>query len=208
METDWSKKIKSYRLRHGASQTQLAQLLGVSQRTISRWERGDDNPGIAQQKKLRDLGWKTPSSLMENLACSIAHCPAPRALSRTRNLNLQALSKPALEKRPSIQAWLGRDLVDIADGVLLEMLDDSSLQKSIENQEIACVITTSRSVLKTRESDQVGMFRTTVSYFFHEGTLYSDAVSVPVSCDEICGYQPVSMDEVAGQLVAPSTHQI
>lgn len=202
MDTDWSKKIKSYRLRHGVSQTHLAELLGVSQRTISRWERGDDNPGITQQKKLRDLGWETPSSLMENLACAVAHCPAPRALCRTQKLNLLAISKPALDKRPSMQGWLGRDLAEIADGLLLEMFDDRELQRSIAKREVSCVITTSRSVLKTPESEQVGMFRTTVSYFFHEGTLFSDAISAPTSSDEICGYKAVSMDDLDDTLIS------
>ena len=141
MDMSWPTKIKSHRLRHGLSQAQLAAMIGVSQRTISRWERGDDNPSIIQQKRLRDLGWKLPSELLENLARSIAHCPAPRALTRTHNLNLQALSKPALEKRPSMQNWLGRDLVGIASGILRQMLDDAPLQKAIANREISCVVT-------------------------------------------------------------------
>ena len=45
-----------------------------------------------------------------------------RALSRTQNLRLQAVSPPAIAKRPSVVEWIGRDLAGIACGVLAEML--------------------------------------------------------------------------------------
>lgn len=195
MNGGWDKKIKTYRIRHGLTQAHMGNLLGVSQRTISRWERGDDKPGIARQKRLRDLGWAPSSLLFTNLATSIAHCPAPRALTRTQKLNLQTLSKPALEKRPSIQEWIGRDLAKIACGVLEEMLDDKPLQKAILKREIACIVTTSQSVLRTPESESVGTYRTTINYFFHEGTLYSDAISVPIAADTDLGYTPITMDD-------------
>ena len=202
MDMSWPTKIKSHRQRHGLSQAQLAETIGVSQRTISRWERGDDNPSIAQQKRLRDMGWKLPSELMQNLVGAITNCPAPRALTRTSNLNLQALSPPALEKRPSISDWLGKDLILIANGVLSEMLDDRELQRAIKNHEISCVKSTARSVLRTPESEKVGMFKTTVNYFFHDGTLYSDAISVATADDEVCGYWPVAMDDICRELTA------
>jgi len=202
MDLSWPTKIKSHRQRHGLSQSQLAQMIGVSQRTISRWERGDDNPSITQQKRLRDMGWKLPSELMRNMASAVTHCPAPRALTRTAKLNLQAVSRPAVEKRPSIVNWLGRDLAPIASGILSEMLDNQDLQRAIKNHEISCVITTAQSVLRTAESESVGMFKTTINYFFHDGTLYSDAISAPVGDDEICGYTPISMDDICRELTA------
>jgi transcriptional regulator with XRE-family HTH domain len=193
---DWSQFVKRYRARHGLTQMRMAATVGVSQRTISRWERGDDRPSLDQQKLLRDLAWEPPGALLQSLSASVIHCPAPRALSRTQNLRLQALSRPAIDKRPSVTEWIGRDLVGIACGVLAEMLEDKPLQRAIANREIACIISTTRSVLQTVEHPLIGAYRTTITYFFHEDTLYSDAVSVAAPADAACGYTAVSMDEM------------
>ena len=195
MGKGWDKKIKLFRHRHGLSQAQMGEQMGVSQRTISRWERGDDTPSISRQKRLRDLGWEPSMILLENLRPSILHCPAPRALTMGQNLNLQVLSKPAIEKRPSMQQWIGRDLREIASGILVEILDDHVLQRAINKKEIACVVTTSKSVLRTVESAAIGTFETTISYFYHEGIRYQDAVSMPVSNKRSHGYIAIPMDE-------------
>jgi DNA-binding XRE family transcriptional regulator len=195
LSEDWSGLIKRYRLRHGLTQGRMASVVGVSQRTVSRWERGEDTPNLALQMRLRDLGWQPQGSLIASLAASIPHCPFPRALSRTQNLRLQALSNPAIEKRPSVTEWVGRDLALIACGILEEMLDDRALQMSIARREIAGIVATTRSVLRTEEHDRIGYYRTTITYFFHEGTLYSDAVSSPAPAGAPLGYKAVPMDE-------------
>lgn len=174
----------------------MATLIGVSQRTVSRWERGDDKPSLDLQRKLRDMGWEPPGLLLTSLAQSVRHCPFPRALSRTHRLRLQALSEPAKRKRPSVADWIGRDLAPIACGILEEMLDDRALQKSIVASEIACVVTTTRSVLRTKEHRRIGTYHTVITYFFHEGTLYSDAISTPAATNSALGYKAIAMDEV------------
>jgi transcriptional regulator with XRE-family HTH domain len=144
-------------------------MLGVAQRTISRWERGEDKPSLDQQRQLRDLDWEPTGTLLRGLCHAVAHCPAPRALSRTQSLRLQAVSRPAIIKRPSVTEWIGRDLARIACGVLAEMLDDRALQASIGNGEISCVLATTRSVLQTPEHPTIGTYRTTISYFLPRG---------------------------------------
>ena len=198
MAQDWSRLVRRYRIRHGVTQMRLAAMLGVSQRTISRWERGEDRPSLEQQRLLRDLAWEPTARALHSLAGSVVHCPAPRALSRTRNLRLQALSQPAIDKRPSVVEWIGHDLAPIACGVLAEMLDDKLLQRAIASRQIAFVLATTRSVLQTVEHARVGSYRTTISYFFHEGTLYSDAISVPVRAGSALGYAAIPMDAVIG----------
>lgn len=196
MSEGWGEFVKHYRLRHGLTQERMATVIGVSQRTVSRWERGDDKPSLDLQRKLRDMGWEPPGTLLASLAQSVRHCPFPRALSRTHRLRLQALSGPAIRKRPTAVDWIGRDLAPIACGILEEMLDDRSLQKSIAAREIACILTTTRSVLRTKEHRQIGTYRTLITYFFHEGTLYSDAISTPARSDTALGYRAIAMDEV------------
>lgn len=196
----WNSIIRNCRLRHGLSQARIAALLGVSQRTVSRWERGEDNPSLAQQRRLRDLGWEPTGSLLQTLHASILHCPVPRALTRGPKLTLLAVSKPALLKRPSIANWIGRDLAPAASGVLAEMLADAPLQRAIVRKEVSAVVATTHGVLRTAEVPRISAFRTTISYFHHDGVLYSDALSMPTSMDEPCGYVAVPMDMVATEL--------
>lgn len=197
MSDDWSETIKRYRVRHALTQGRMADLLGVSQRTISRWERGEDKPNLDRQRAVRDLAAEPPDTLLSSLAVAVRHTPFPRALSRTPRLRLQCLSGPALRKRPSMANWIGRDLAPIACGILEEMLDDRTLQRSIASREIACVVATTRSVLQTPEHARIGTYRSVITYFFHEGTLYSDAISTPAPKRAVLGYEAIPMDEIS-----------
>ena len=190
----WNSIIRNCRLRHGLSQARIAAMLGVSQRTVSRWERGEDNPSLTQQRRLRDLGWEPTGSMLQTLHASIIHCPVPRALSKGARLTLLAVSKPAIEKRPSIVNWIGRDLAPAASGILAEMLADCQLQRAILAKEVSAVVATTRGVLHTGDVTTITAHRTTISYFHHDGTLYSDALSMPTSPDEPCGYTAIPMD--------------
>lgn len=146
------------------------------------------------KKSLRDLGLSPPDQLLANLKTAVALCPAARALSCTEKLNLLAVSKPALAKRPSISNWIGKNLSSIATGVLAEMLDDHTLQTAINNRDVSGVITTTRSVLRTPESSSIGTFRTMISYFFHDGVRYSDAIAVAAPEESVLGYQAIPAD--------------
>jgi len=198
MPDSWPEMVKRYRLRYGLTQARMAALLGVSQRTVSRWELGQDRPGLELQTRLRDLAAGPEGTLLSRLAASVRNCPVPRALSRMPNLRLLAVSPLAMAKRPSITEWIGRDLAGIACGILEEMLDDRSLQRSIADGEIACVLTTTRSVLKTKEHPRISTYQTTISYFFHDGTLYSDAISARAPRNTPLGYRAIPMDRLIG----------
>jgi transcriptional regulator with XRE-family HTH domain len=193
--TQWSTLVRSLRERHGLSQQKLGDMIGVAQRTVSRWERGVDCPGIAQQKRLRDLGWEPPGSLLSTLALSVRHCPVPRALSRTGRLQLVALSRPAIAKRPSMVNRIGSDLCSIATGVLEQMLNDRALQKAIQAREVAGVVAVSHGVLQSDGGPVIGPVQTTITYFYHEGTLYSDAISGPADPGAPLGYRAIPMEE-------------
>ncbi len=194
MDNQWPASIRSFRLRHGFSQQQLAELIGVAQRTVSRWERGDDKPGIPQQIRLRDFGWAPSSTLLRALVATIAYCPVPRALTRSPRLTLQALSAPAIAKRPSVVEWLRRDLAPIANGPLRDMLADAPLQRAITRREIAGVVATTSSVLRTGDAETTESWCTTITYFHDDGALFSDAISFPAPVAGPCGYTPIPMD--------------
>jgi len=77
------------------------------------------------------------------------------------------------------------------------MLDDRDLQHAISKREIVGVTTVWNSVLDTPESANIPTYRTTISYFSHDGTMYSDAVSGPAEPDEPHGYWAYKSDEMA-----------
>ena len=52
---DYAKKIKEYRERKFLTQTELANLLGVSLASITRWETGQFEPTMKIKKKLYGL---------------------------------------------------------------------------------------------------------------------------------------------------------
>lgn len=195
MQDDWPDRIKQLRMRHALSQARLGAMLGVAQRTISRWERGQDSPGLRHQIRLRDLGWQLPSHLVRQLSAAVYLCPAARALSRTPRLTLQALSQPAIAKRPSIVASVGQDLAALATGVLRDMLDDRGLQRAVQRGEIASVVAVSGSVLRTPESATIGNWHTTIAYYFDDGVLFSDAISVPAAADAPLGFRAIARDD-------------
>lgn len=192
--------VRHFRLRHGLSQATLAGFLRVPQRNLVEWEAGRDEPSALIKNRIVRLGHNLPEGLLKALTRSVVKCDMPRAMSRTDRLNLQAISGPAIDKRPSIVNWMGRDLLPIATGILEMMLDDRELQRGIAKREIASVVTTTRSVLRTAESEEIGTWRTSINYFFHNGVIYSDAVSVPALEEEPNGYTPILIDELGSDL--------
>ena len=192
--------FRHFRLRHGLSQARLAGLVGVQPKRLAAWERGIDEPDTKQILKLVDLSHRLPGELLASLATSVSQCALPRALCRTGRLNLRAISGPAIDKRPSIAKLIGCDLVPIACGVLKAMLDDRVLQRAIVKREVAGVVATTTSVLRTTEAEEIGTWRTTINYFFHDGVIYSDAIAVPASPDERSGYTPILVDELGSDL--------
>ncbi len=199
MEPEWSKLIRHYRLQHHLTQERLGLLLGVSQKTVSRWERDEDRPRLDQQRRLRDLAAEPAGAISQMLRMSVEHCPAPRALSFYENLRLIAVSRPAIAKRPSIVNWIGRDLLQLACGVLAEMRDDTALQRDIVKGEVLCVSSVTRSVLRTPEHEQISTYRTAISYFWIDGRLFSDAISVPAPRNSKLGYTALRTDELVGK---------
>lgn len=52
---DWLAQLRKYRLDNNLTQHDLASFLGVSQRSVSRWEAGSDLPGADVQRRLAVL---------------------------------------------------------------------------------------------------------------------------------------------------------
>lgn len=182
------------------SQARLAAVLGVPTKRLVEWEldRRQADPRVLG--KIIDLTAKVEVDLVNGLTRSVIRSGLPRALCRSEKLTLHALSGPAIGKRPSIVTLIGKDLAPLASDVLEEMMADADLQRAIRRREVVGVVSTTRSVLRTAESETVSTFRTSISYFFCDGERYSDAVAVPVSEDERLGYTPIVPEEMGADL--------
>ncbi len=59
--TPLARKIRALRQSTGLSQAKFAEMVGVSQPTVSRWETGEDEPDKGSLKKLAQLAKQTPA---------------------------------------------------------------------------------------------------------------------------------------------------
>lgn len=55
MVENWGLVVRRLRIVHGLSQERVGIMFGVSQRTVSRWERSEAKPGPGCRRRLRDL---------------------------------------------------------------------------------------------------------------------------------------------------------
>lgn len=76
----WRKLIKSLRVSQQFSQFQLAEVLGVDQATISRWERGLSEPQYHQRKALHGLARDAGLATLGDLTNIVNFSPFPMIL--------------------------------------------------------------------------------------------------------------------------------
>jgi transcriptional regulator with XRE-family HTH domain len=196
--SEWDRLIKQYRFQFGLTQQYVADLLGVSQKTISRWESGVNKPGLQHQKKFRDLFSRPSNISLGVLLAAVKTCPAPRSLCLHENLSLKALSPAAIAKNPPMAGWIGRSLTAIAKGVLAEMLDDRPLQSAIEKGEIACISAVTWDNFRDAGALPATAYQTAISFFRIDNLLFRDAISAPAPANSELGYWPVSLEEMIG----------
>ena len=73
---DWAKKIKELRYFEDLKQDVLARQLGVSQASVSQWERGvAEPPEEAQRRLLRRLAQTPPERFLQALKVSVRSSP-------------------------------------------------------------------------------------------------------------------------------------
>ncbi len=88
MVEDWGLLVRRFRILHGLTQEHIAEMFGVSQRTVSRWERSENKPSLECRRRLRDLGWELSGAGFEAPG---RRPPFPRGASRVRDRTSQGL---------------------------------------------------------------------------------------------------------------------
>lgn len=77
----WKALVRELRQRLGCSQSALAERLGVTQASVSRWENGQDLPSIGLRKTMRDmLRTADTSQMTRQLKARLRYTPFPMSM--------------------------------------------------------------------------------------------------------------------------------
>lgn len=105
-DTQWLMDVRAFRAENNLTQHDLAIFLGVSQKTISRWERGVDQPGLEIRKRLETLLADGTGSRMPALYEAVRDAVVPLALIDgagtilVASRNFSALAAPPVSAPP------------------------------------------------------------------------------------------------------------
>lgn len=64
---DWGKRIKEYRALNGMTQEAFAAHFGIDRTTVSRWERGRDEPSLVFRKRIQAMTLSISESVVRGL---------------------------------------------------------------------------------------------------------------------------------------------
>ena len=139
---DWSSSIRGARNRLGVKQGRFAELLGVDQATVSRWERGNHTPPMAtQQMYMRRLAVFDPfGRVSQRLVARVRATDQNVILTKPGSLKREVMSKSAerylgLEGRGPGDPWWDEprsEMFDLAAGELtgfLTIIQDQMIQR-------------------------------------------------------------------------------
>lgn len=93
VDADWLAALRRFRQEHRLTQRELAVFLGVNQKTISRWERGIDQPNPETRDRLKSvLGDGGAGAGLPDVYETVRNAPIPIALVDDRG-NVLAASR-------------------------------------------------------------------------------------------------------------------
>ncbi|MCY1315164.1 Helix-turn-helix domain protein [compost metagenome] len=87
---DWRGQLRRYRKARGFTQAALAELLGVEQATVSRWECGTHEPELGVQRRLRDMIYGRGPGSDHFIYSSVSHSPFAVKLATKSAKNIAA----------------------------------------------------------------------------------------------------------------------
>jgi transcriptional regulator with XRE-family HTH domain len=139
----WAKKIKEIRYFEAIKQDSLANYLGVSQASVSLWERGSSIPPPHIQTKLHRLFGEMPSErLLRSIKASVVNNPNGCALFSLREdgkLILEARSQyGVLSRMADIGEALENQLGPEIRNLMTEAIKAGLFRGDIKSAEILC----------------------------------------------------------------------
>lgn len=135
----WGRRLRAWRRLNNMKQAGLASLLGVSQPTVARWEKGLDLPSAERMNQIRDL---VAGTLRDELALErvlIARQSTIRALMNLDGLTLSAVSAGYRALWPDFSTLIGKPLADHAVNESRAIIEDTDLMRDIRRGSVGLI---------------------------------------------------------------------
>jgi transcriptional regulator with XRE-family HTH domain len=136
---DFTIVIRRWRKAAGLKQDALADLLGVTQATVSRWENGIDRPSADVYAKLRTLIGKQSFSQIGLEQAIVSRQSGMRALVDLDGMTLLATSQAFKTIWPELVAAEGLRFADHLLDLTCDLYNDATIMNAIKGNEIAMI---------------------------------------------------------------------
>lgn len=188
--------LRQWRKANHIKQAILAETLGVTQATVSRWESGLDEPSPAQYVKIRNLVGQVGRSRFEIERDVISLQTGLRALVDVDGIRIISLTKLYESFWPEMIALKEMPLADKLTSFSREIFYDEQLMRSIRRGEVALISGVSEEHFEGVAGNSF-RHRWTATYRKTGSRLVSELSFEPCSSAEILGIKGiVRVDEI------------
>lgn len=132
-------QLRYWRSVNGIKQQALAEMLGISQSSVSRWERGIEQPSVAMSKKLRDVVYGGMKSELARQRAITERQPVLAALVDLDGMRLLATSYAFKEAWPEAAGAEGKVFADDLAELTRDLFNDDGFMQAVRHNEIAMV---------------------------------------------------------------------
>jgi len=180
-------------------QAALASLLGVSQPTVARWERGLDLPSPKRMNQIRDIvaGTLRDDHALERLL--IERQSSIRALLDLDGMRLSTVSAGYRRLWPEFSTMIGAPLADRVINETRSILDDEDLIGDIRKGSVGLISGVSERHLDI-EMDAAIIHRWHICFRRYGTRMYADIVFEPCTPDEAPGVRDLIAFDVFGDI--------
>lgn len=132
-------QLRTYRLKVGLTQDDIAWKLGFSSTTVSRWERGIAVPDLRATGAIVDFLRRADAQTERRLLASILASRESRNLWEGRDIRYLGGSQQEYRESPEMRAVVGTSIRRYLTGHYRECLEDQALVAGLYAREIASV---------------------------------------------------------------------
>lgn len=137
--SDWAKSLRDWRRANGVKQGVLANMLGVSQSSVSRWERAIDQPSAATSVKIRNIVHRGIVNQLAQQQAITERLPGLAALVDLDGMRLLATSHEFKAVWSEAVKAEGQLFAEHLTELTRELFYDDAFMQAVRHNEIAMV---------------------------------------------------------------------